>query len=61
VMKWMQAAVEQRDALQRQLDERDRTLAALRDEAAAKEREPRRPRGWRAWLRRPLASLGLLK
>jgi hypothetical protein len=38
----MEVAVEQRDALQRQLDERNRTLSALREEAA-------KPRGWRAW------------
>jgi SAM-dependent methyltransferase len=51
VMQELRIHVARGDELERQMAERDRTIAQLQDEA----------RGWRWWLRLPLVRLGLLK
>src|SRR5258708_3676485 len=75
VFRWMEDSVARAKALDAEVAERDRSIAALqaplhpRDAELAvrhlavseKEREIERRRGWRWWLKLPLVRMGLLK
>jgi SAM-dependent methyltransferase len=61
VMGWMQQLAGEREALLAKVAAALAATARLEGEAAERERELERRRGWRWWLRLPLVRLGLLR